>query len=179
MHSKPLTTLRVTNIDPKVQKSQLCELFRRYDDSSRTNVVLCSTSSEPGSTQTATVTFDSEAEAKAALMLNGTILETAPLEIDSHFMGLTVLAGSSNAKVEYNDTASIHGVSETWHGCFTNPLYLALALSLYMDSMATHIVPRPAMRTKTPSLASCGFETFSLNIYRRRESLPTDITLLY
>lgn len=100
MPIKAGATVRVVNIDPVVQKAELCDLLGNRKLSPASPVSLFPSASAPNATQIATVTFKSPSEAKNALSSNGAVLRDSSIAIDRDFMGLTVLAAPKQSQLE-------------------------------------------------------------------------------
>ena len=100
MPHKDLATIRIANLDPHCQRSELLHFLDNGKAKKAAKVSLCPSSSLHGATLTATVTFRSNSGAKQALSLNGRVLRERNVSIDRDFMGLTVLAAPQDAVVE-------------------------------------------------------------------------------
>lgn len=100
MPLKTGATVRMVNIDPCVQKSELIEVLRSHGLRSVLHISLCPTSSALDAMQVATITFTTPSEAKRSLVLVGTLLGKFKIAVDNDFMGLTILAAPKVPQVE-------------------------------------------------------------------------------
>lgn len=100
MPFKTGATVRMVNIDPCVQKSELIEILRSHGQRSVVHVSLCPTSSAHDAMQVATITFETPSEAKRSLALVGTLLGKSKIAVDNDFMGLTILAAPKEPQLE-------------------------------------------------------------------------------
>lgn len=100
MPLKAGATVRVVNIDPSIQKSELDELLTKHSLRPTSQASLCPSSSAHGAMQVATVTFETPSEAKRSLALTGTLLGKSRIAVDNDFMGLTVLAAPNVPQLE-------------------------------------------------------------------------------
>lgn len=91
MFMKPLTTVRIQNIDPRLTAQHVAEFLQQHG-LSRFRAFLCPADGPGEPAQTATITFKSEEDAKRALSLHGTVLERFTLAVDREFFGLTLLS---------------------------------------------------------------------------------------
>ena len=91
MFTKPLTTVRLQNIDPRLTAQQVGD-FLQQRGLSRFRVFLCPSEGSGEPAQTATITFKTEEDAKQALSLNGTLLGRFSFTVDRDFFGLTSLS---------------------------------------------------------------------------------------
>jgi hypothetical protein len=97
MFSKPVKTVRVGNLDPQASWEELITLFI---SSGHKPLIQGSFCPAADGKQIATVSFQSEREAKKALSLNGKVIGSSKIELDRDFFGLTVLASSQEPLFE-------------------------------------------------------------------------------
>lgn len=100
MPLKAGATVRMVNIDPCVQKSELSDFLINHGLKMVLRLSLCPSSFERGAMQVATITFGTPSEAKRSLALTGTVLGKFVIGVDIDFMGLTVLAGPKEPQLE-------------------------------------------------------------------------------
>jgi len=94
-----VATVRVTNIAPGLQKSDLNHFFESHEVNLPQASLVASKSGQDA-LLVATATFGSPSEAKKALELNGKGFGLRHVCIDREFMGLTVLAAPRDPSVE-------------------------------------------------------------------------------
>lgn len=105
MQPKNLATVRVSNLPPGFLEEKLRDVLTRATHLPRAsanatpNISLCPHTCK-GSSQVATVTFQSQSSAKKALSLNGRVLDGRSVSIDRDFMGLTILASPKQVDLE-------------------------------------------------------------------------------
>jgi hypothetical protein len=111
MLSKPITTVRVVNIEPGQRAEDLQRLFENHGLRPLPNGSLCPSGTDDGSTYVATLSFTSEEEAKDALQLNGKVLGKTRIGVDHDFYGLTVVGAPVEPKkpnLEYSTLSPLH-----------------------------------------------------------------------
>lgn len=101
MPHKNLATVRVTNIPPGCQRSELLHFFESNKIKPTPCMSLCPSTAATDASLIATVSFPSESDAKKALNLNGRPIRNSNISIEREFMGLTVLAAPENPELEY------------------------------------------------------------------------------
>lgn len=175
MHSKDVSTLRISQLGPSVQKVDVLQFFGSNKLLTSPNISLCASSSSEDAPLIGTVTFKSASEAKKGLDLNGRTLGTCSIRLERDFMGFTVLAAPKNPSLEYVVLAlscplCLRGMG--WSCNLSSELNILLPVLLqYMVSMAmpmAHGLPSPSTR---PVLSLCGYETYCQIKYRMRGSL--------
>lgn len=101
MQPKDVSTVRLSNLEPGVQKDDVHQFFGRHKLLTSQNISLCPSAPFKGAPLVGTVTFDSPADAKTALGLSGELLGNSSIWIERDFMGFTVLAAPSEPSLEY------------------------------------------------------------------------------
>ncbi len=101
MPHRNLATVRVSNIPSGCPKTELVHFFESNRIVPTPCMSLCPSTAETDASLVATVTFQSDADAKKALDLNGSCLRSSNISIEREFMGLTVLAAPEDPSLEY------------------------------------------------------------------------------
>ena len=98
--SRNATTVRVVNVDPTITEEALCATFEIALPRSILNASLAAPDSRPNSLRTATITFHKDVDSRKALHLDGALVGSYNIGVDTNFLGLTVLVLPSNPEVE-------------------------------------------------------------------------------
>ena len=100
MQPKNVSTVRLSNLAPGLQKNDVHQFFGRHKLLTSQNMSLCPSAPVEGAPLVGTATFDSPADAKTALGLSGQLLGSSSIWVERDFMGFTVLAAPSEPSVE-------------------------------------------------------------------------------
>ena len=100
MQPKELSTVRVSNVSPGVQRRELEHFFESHGLRTIQNISLCPSSCREDASLVATVTFKSPSDARRALDLNGKTLGRLRASVERDFTGLTVLDAPIDSHLE-------------------------------------------------------------------------------
>lgn len=100
MHSKNVSTVRISEVAPDIHEIDIRDLFARNRLAVAGGISLCPVKTTENALKVATVTFPSPSEAKKALNIKHQSLGGFSIHIERDVMGFTVLAAPKEPSVE-------------------------------------------------------------------------------